>query len=127
MDVVADGHVVVALTEDVALGGGVIVAGQQVLVALDGQGLRRAGLEQAGLAKVEQLDGGLLHQVGLLILAVGSLRVDLHGALAGHLAGVGDGDGHGDGVLADLDAVERLLKGGVAQGREPKGNTTSSA
>ena len=128
MGAVAHGEVVVAGVHDVGAGGavavvvGLVVAGDVLEVHLHGHDLGVAGLEQVGLLKVEELDGGLLHAAG----DVGGLAVDLDGGLAGHVAHVGDlhvegGEGVGGaglGVHGDVeDGLALELEGevGVAQ------------
>ena len=117
MSIAADGQVVVACAEDVGLGTVGVVAGQEVTADGDLQRLACARLQQIGLVVVHQLDGGFLHLVLLLVVAVGGLGVHFHNVLAGHITGVGNGDldlvGVGGGIV--LHAVQRLVKGGVAQ------------
>ena len=118
MDIVADGQIIGAVGEDVAalavVGGG-IPAGQEILVHRDGDGFGVAGLEQAGLGKARQLNRGLFHLVLPLIVAVGGLGVELNHGLSGHVAGIRGGGCHRDLILPHADAVQGLGEGGVAE------------
>ena len=112
--------------QDVGTGGAVSilvghVVGSDILhIDLDIDNLGIAGLQHAGLLEVQQLDSRLLHAA----LIVGSLAVDLHGSLTGHIAGVGDGDreGHVDvggavfsNFLLPNGGAHLEVEGGVAQ------------
>ena len=120
MRAVADGEVVlVAVLHDVGLGLHVVVAGQVLQIHIDDHGGAFAGLEHLGHVVVQQLHSRLLNQVLAVILGVGSLTVDLHIGLAGHLTGVGDLHRHmGDllvGRLGPGHVLDGLVEGRVAQ------------
>ena len=53
----------------------------------------------------------------LVIIGVGQADIELHNILAGHAAGVLDGHVRGDGLVfkVNIQVIEGLLKGGVAQ------------
>ena len=113
----ADGEVVIAGIDDVGLCTKGVVRSQVGQIHVHDDGLLLAGLQGDGLFEVHQLDGGLLHTVLLVILGVGHGSIQLDDGLARHVAGILDGHGDGRGllVLSDLDAVQGLLEGGVAQ------------
>ena len=117
MGVVAHGEVVVAGGEDVPGGAVGVVAGQEVALHGHGEGLALAGGQLGGLVKANQVDGGLLHVVFLLVVAVGGLGVDLHHVLARYVSGVGHLDLHQVAVARGVvgHAQQLLLEGGVAQ------------
>ena len=123
MCAVADGEPVVTGIENVAaLGTGRVVsggipAGHILHVSGDGHGLGGTGRKLGGLAVVQQLDGSLLNTVLLVIIGVGQADIELHNILAGHAAGVLDGHVRGDGLVfkVNIQVIEGLLKGGVAQ------------
>ena len=93
----ACGDVVGARVKDVGLGTVGVIGLELLAVELDGEGLALAGLQELGLAKAHELDGGLLNAVGAVVVGVGTLGVELHDVLARTVAGVLDG--HRGGAL----------------------------
>ena len=114
---VADREVVGAGIHDVGAGRAVavvialVIAGDVLQVDLDGHDFGSAGLEDLGLFKVHQLDGGFLDAAR----GVGRLAVDLDRGLAGHVADVGHLDVEGGVRVGGAGlGVGRDLKGGLA-------------
>ena len=115
MGIVAQRQIVSAFTEDVTLGTVAVVGGQEVLVHFQLTGLGGTRGEQLCFIKGHQLYGGLFHQIGLLVVAVGGLGIQLDDRLAGRVAGVGDGHGCQELAVCFLHLVQFLGKGGVAE------------
>ena len=117
MRAVADREVVSAGIHDVGAGGAVavviilVVAGNVLQVNLNGDHFGSAGLEDLGLLKVQQLDGGFLNAAG----GVRRLAIDLDRGLAGDIAHVGDLDVEGGvGVGGTSLGVDSDVKGRLA-------------
>ncbi len=98
MCVIADSEIVVACIEHIGLIRLVVIGCIFILVCMNGDRLRFAGLEHIRLFKANQLNRGLFDAVG----DVGLLRVQLHKALAFHRAVVRHLHGHINAVIGCL-------------------------
>ena len=117
MGVVGGGEIVVAGIQNVGARAVGVIAGDIALVDVHGNDLGGAGGQLARLAEADQSDGGLLDTVLLVIVGVGALHVELHGALARDCAGVRDLDSDGVNVqrVVVIDGHIAELEIGVAQ------------
>ena len=119
MRVLRGSQVIGAVLKDVGPGAEGVKRGQIVLRHADGDGFARTGLQDLGLAVADELDRGLFDLILAVIVGIGLLRIDLHGLLAGNVAGVGDLDRQLIGGLlalaAALDSEIGEVEGGIAQ------------
>ena len=115
--VVTDRQIVVTGAEDVPCRALAVIAGQEVALYGHGDGCFLTRLQHGGLFKADQLDGCLLDLIFLLIAAVRSLCVHLNNTLTGNRTSVlyADADLIHIRVGIKRDALERLVKGRVAQ------------
>ena len=115
--VVGGGEIVVAGIQNVGARAVGVIAGDIALVDVHGNDLGGTGGQFARLAEADQGDGGLLDAVLLVVVGVGALHVELHGALARDCAGVRDLDSDGINVqrVVVVDGHIAELEIGVAQ------------
>ena len=118
----AHGEVIVPGVQDIGLGGVGVIAGDVLLGHVDGEMLRRAGLDFL-LVKAAQLHGGLFNAVFPVIVRIRGLEINLHRMLAVHAAGVGYIHANLKGIALVLHGKVGVAERGVAQaGAEGEGN-----
>ena len=117
MRIVANGEIVVTGAQNIALGLGVVIAGQQVAVHRNVHGFGSTRLQCLGTALAGKLDGGFLDQILPLIFAIRGLRIQFHYRGTRNITGVLHRYLGGEFILVTVVAhtVERLFKSGVAQ------------
>ena len=93
-------EVICTLVQDVGLCAVSVIRSHVALVHLHGEGFGFARGEDRRLAEAYELNGGLFDLVVDVILCIRGGKVDLHGFLAVHVAGIGNGNGDVVALLA---------------------------
>ena len=115
MGVLGCGDVVIPCIQNVRLCAVGVIRLELILGERDAHGLTGAGGKLCGFAVANQLHGGLLHAVCLVIVGVGALHIHLHNVLAGNVAGVRHRNLCGAGIAAPISLEVTPVKAGVAQ------------